>query len=143
MYNLVYVMFVYGLIVLYNAMVMGTACGKVWQHVCAHLNNTWQHVGDLWPLFGWHYWSKATCLISMASFVLCVVRHVKDHHDVIHYSIILKKSCVRRVVLQKWFPLPSVKTPFVPTPSGSHTTTTTTNNHNNNNNTQNCYRIML
>ena len=36
---------------------------------------------------------------------LSVPASVKDHHNVLHDSPLLKKACVRRVVLDKWFPL--------------------------------------
>ena len=56
-----------------------------------------------------YYWrclSNATsCLSNAASFVLCVVRHVEDHHNLLHDSPLLKKTCVGQVVLDKWFPL--------------------------------------
>ena len=49
-----------------------------------------------------------SCYLSnKASFVLRVFRSVKDHHNLLHYSICLKKACVRQVVLDKWFPLNS------------------------------------
>ena len=51
---------------------------------------------------GWHYLSNATCLIRPRLFVF---RRVKDHHNLSSYSLCLKKSCVRQVVLDKWFPL--------------------------------------
>ena len=47
-------------------------------------------------------------LSNMASFVSCVFRRVKDRHDLLHCSPLLKKTCVRQVVLDKWFP-PSIK----------------------------------
>ena len=59
-------------------------------------------------LFGWHYLSNATCLIChTASCVLCAVYSVKDHHDLLDCSPLLKNTCVRQVVLDKWFPLNS------------------------------------
>ena len=42
---------------------------------------------------------------NTASFVVCAVYGVKDHHDLQIYSPLLKKTCVRQVVLDKWFPL--------------------------------------
>ena len=54
--------------------------------------------------FGWHYLSNAT-LSNAASFVLCVFRRVKDHHNLLHSSPLWEKTCVRQVVLDKWFPL--------------------------------------
>ena len=53
---------------------------------------------------GWHYLSNATCLIQ-ESFLLCVLRRVKDHHMMLQYSLFLKNTCFRQVVLDKWFPL--------------------------------------
>ena len=44
-------------------------------------------------------------LSNTASFVLCVVRCVKDHYKLLDDCQLLKKSCVRQVVLRKWFPL--------------------------------------
>ena len=44
------------------------------------------------------------CLPEAASFVLCVPRRVKDHHNLLHESPHLKKACVRQVALDKWFP---------------------------------------
>ena len=52
----------------------------------------------------WHHLSNAT-----ASFVLRVVRRVREHQN--NDS---KKTCVRRVVLDKWFPL----IPVAWTPAG-------------------------
>ena len=51
-----------------------------------------------------------TCLMlqylsTTASFVLCVLRCVKDHHNLLQYSSVLKNTCVIEVVLDKWFPL--------------------------------------
>ena len=43
-------------------------------------------------------------LLIFASFVLCVVYSVKDHHDLRHDSPRLKKTCGRQVVLNKRFP---------------------------------------
>ena len=43
-------------------------------------------------------------LSNAASFVLCVLRRVKDHHTVLHYSPRLKNICVRQVALDKWLP---------------------------------------
>ena len=37
--------------------------------------------------------------------VLGVVVSVKEHHDLQFGSPLLKKTCVRHVVLHKWFPL--------------------------------------
>ena len=54
--------------------------------------------------FGWHYLSNATCQIQ-ASFVVCVFRRVNDHHNLLHASPLSKKTCVGRVVLDKWSPL--------------------------------------
>ena len=53
---------------------------------------------------GWHYLSYRY-LSKAASFVSCAFLPVKDHHDLPHASPLLKKACVRQVVLDKWFPL--------------------------------------
>ena len=45
-----------------------------------------------------------TLLVYTASFVLCAVYSVKDHHNLQMCSPLLKKTCVRQVVLDKWFP---------------------------------------
>ena len=44
-------------------------------------------------------------LCNTASFGLCAVCRFKDHHMLLHYSPRLKNTCVRQVVLDKWFPL--------------------------------------
>ena len=54
-------------------------------------------------------------LSDAASFVLCVFCRVKDHHKLLHYSSLLKKTCVKQVVLDKWLPL----TPGSPFPARS------------------------
>ena len=46
-------------------------------------------------------------LSTTASSVLCVFRRVKDHHNLLQYSPPSKKTCVRQVALDKWFPLSS------------------------------------
>ena len=54
--------------------------------------------------FGWRYLSNATCLIR--PHLLCVFFcRVKDHHNLLHGSPCLKKTCVRQVVLDEWLPL--------------------------------------
>ena len=67
-------------------------------------------------LFVWCYLSNA------ASFVLCVFRRAKDHHNLLHSSPVLKKTCIRRAMLDKWFPLvksdPSGGPPFRIPPLG-------------------------
>ena len=45
---------------------------------------------------------------NAASFVLRILRSVKDHHDLPKYSPRLKNICVRQVVLDKWLPLSTV-----------------------------------
>ena len=55
-------------------------------------------------IFGWHYLSNAACLMP-ATFVLCVLCRVKDHHKLLHVLPPSKKTCVRQVALNKWFPL--------------------------------------
>ena len=44
---------------------------------------------------------------NTALFVVCVAYSVKDHKDLLHYLQLLKKTCVRQVVLDRWFPLES------------------------------------
>ena len=48
--------------------------------------------------------SNATCLIRPHLFYVYVCR-VKEHHNVLHYAPLLKKTCVRQVVSDKLFPL--------------------------------------
>ena len=48
--------------------------------------------------FGWPY------LSNTASFVVCAVYSVKDHHKLLTYSSSLKNICARQVVLDKWLP---------------------------------------
>ena len=61
-----------------------------------------------------HYWVALLVeryVSNTASFVLCVVCRVKDHHNSLHYESLssqYNKSCVRQVVLDKWLPLPLV-----------------------------------
>ena len=52
------------------------------------------------PSVGWRCLSKR-CLSNTASFVLCAVYSVKDHHTLLHNSKRLKKTCVRQVALDK------------------------------------------
>ena len=42
-------------------------------------------------------------LSNTASFVLCEIRRDKDNSNLLHDSPLLKKTCVRRVVLDKRF----------------------------------------
>ena len=58
---------------------------------------------------GWHYLSNAICLMRPRSFY-ALFRCVNDHHNLLHYSQRLKNTCVRRVVLDKWFPLKLTET---------------------------------
>ena len=44
------------------------------------------------------------CLSNTAAFVVCLLRRVKDHHILLHYSPHLKKLCLRQVVLDKSLP---------------------------------------
>ena len=55
------------------------------------------------PKIEWHYLSNA------ASCVLCVFCRANLHQNLLHHSPLLKKACVRRVVLDKWFPLTRVE----------------------------------
>ena len=54
--------------------------------------------------FGWHCLSNATCLIQPYS-LFCLLRRVKEHHNVLHPSPLLKNVGVRQVVLDECFPL--------------------------------------
>ena len=70
---------------------------------------------------GWHYLSSTTCLIRLIEFatlfatfekqvvvcfMCCCFCSFRDHHNLLHSSPLLKKkTCVRRVVLDEWFPL--------------------------------------
>ena len=55
-------------------------------------------------------WANATCLIlNTASFVLCAVYSVKDRHTFPNCSPLSKKTCVRHVALDKWFPLSAAR----------------------------------
>ena len=57
-------------------------------------------------LFGCHNLSNTTCLIRPhLVYALCVFRRVKDHHHLLHDSPLLKNTCLRQVVIDKWFPL--------------------------------------
>ena len=42
---------------------------------------------------------------TTASYVSCAFRPVKDHHNVLRSSPLLKKACVRQVVLDKLLPM--------------------------------------
>ena len=44
-------------------------------------------------------------LSNAASFVLRASPRVKDHHNLLHCSPLEKNTCVRQVVLDKWFPV--------------------------------------
>ena len=46
--------------------------------------------------------SDAACLKRPRLY--CAFRRVKGHRNLRHYSPLSKKSCVRQVVLDKWFP---------------------------------------
>ena len=61
---------------------------------------------------GRHYLSNATatCLIQ-ASSISCIVYTVKDHHNLLHSSPLLKKTYIRQVVLDKLFPLMAGRPP--------------------------------
>ena len=55
-------------------------------------------------LFGWHYLSNATCPIRPHLFyALFIVARITIF--MLDYSPLLKKTCFRQVVLDKWFPL--------------------------------------
>ena len=42
---------------------------------------------------------------ELETYKWCICFCVKDHNNVLHYSPLLKKTCVRQVVLDKWLPL--------------------------------------
>ena len=67
---------------------------------------------------GWHYLSNAT-LSNTASFVLCVFRGVKDHHNLQPYVPLLRKTCVRQVVSDKWLPLMTIANLATARPEGT------------------------
>ena len=59
---------------------------------------------DKAPL-GWHYLSNATCLIQPHLFhALFIVSRITINYQT-NCSPLLKNTCVRQVVLDKWFPL--------------------------------------
>ena len=73
------------------------------------LGSCWRSLGD--PLGikkNFLFCGGITCLTPLvltASFVLFALRSVKDHHhSLLHYSPLLKNTCVRQVVLDKRFP---------------------------------------
>ena len=76
---------------------------QLW-HAAMPLEQQGLQRSDASEVLGRHYLSNATCLMQ-ASIGLCVLRRVKDHHNSPSYSPILKKTCVRQAVLNKWFPL--------------------------------------
>ena len=47
-------------------------------------------------------------LSNTASFVLCALRSVKDHHNLQQLFPSLKNTCVRQAALDKWLPLVEV-----------------------------------
>ena len=49
----------------------------------------------------WHDLSNVTCLIRPRLFYASLVCHVKDRTKLPHYSPLLKKTCVRREVLEE------------------------------------------
>ena len=57
-------------------------------------------------------------LFNTASFVLCIVGRVKDRHNLLHYSPLLKNTR-GRLVLDKWFPL-TTSNAYVPLLSSYH-----------------------
>ena len=66
-------------------------------------------IDNLAAYLGRHYLSNATCLMQPRC-LLCAVYTVKDHCDLPYCSPLLKKTCVRQVVLDKWFPLDTLST---------------------------------
>ena len=77
------------------------------------LGHSWTVSRPPWPLiqknclnvalFGRHYLSKVICLMRPSSYY-ALFRRVKEHHDALHSSPLLKRACVRQVMLDKWFP---------------------------------------
>ena len=57
-----------------------------------------------WASFGWHYLSNATCLTRPHSFYALFMEYQGSHHNLPNQLSSLKKTCARRVVLDKWFP---------------------------------------
>ena len=53
------------------------------------------------PSMAWVALLFSRYLSNTASFVLCIVCRVKDHHTLLHSSPLLKKSCVRQEVLDR------------------------------------------
>ena len=53
-----------------------------------------------------------TCLTLLVSVVLRLFRRVEDHRKLLYYSPLLKKTCVRQVVLDKWLPLSAARGKF-------------------------------
>ena len=51
---------------------------------------------------GTTYLSNTTCLIRPCLFYVCLCS-VKDHRSLPNYSPLSKKTCVRQVVIDKWF----------------------------------------
>ena len=62
------------------------------------------HMSKRLAMFGWHYLSKANSLIRphVLSTALLVLY---GKLPLLHYSPLLKKTCVGQVVLDEWFPL--------------------------------------
>ena len=54
--------------------------------------------------FGWRHLSNATCPTRSRSFCVFFVVS-RTTINLLHYSSLLKKTCVRQVVLDKWLPL--------------------------------------
>ena len=44
-------------------------------------------------------------LSNAALSILSAVYSVKDHQNLLHYSLVLKKACIGHVVFDEWFPL--------------------------------------
>ena len=65
--------------------------------------------GDRWSaVLGWHYLSNATGLIRPHLFSRALLVHQYGQLNLLHDSPLLKKTCVRQVVLDKRFPLENV-----------------------------------
>ena len=58
-------------------------------------------------------------LSNTASSALCVFCRVKDHRKLLHYSLHVKKTCVRQVALDEWFPPSAAGTCCGPTRAAS------------------------
>ena len=56
------------------------------------------------PILGWHYLSNAGCLMRPPLFCVCLSCQGSPLVGTLHDSPLLKNTCVRQVVLDKWSP---------------------------------------